>query len=71
VSGVGIAISGSESGGRLSVLELRGGLSCGGLRCGGLRCGGLIGWERSALLRFGGTGEAPVATWVVALPCLL
>jgi len=30
----------------------------------GLSCGGLIGWERSALLRFGGTGEAPVATWV-------
>ncbi len=26
--------------------------------------GGLIGWEHSALLRFGGTGEAPVATWV-------
>jgi hypothetical protein len=26
-------------------------------------CDGLIFWEGSASLRFGGTGEAPVATW--------
>src|SRR5579863_7867707 len=28
--------------------------------------GGFVLWGGSALLRFGGTGEAPVATWVVA-----